>query len=559
MAGLLLRKCIFGIFMLTLTVSLIARFDGSKASNVTQGEDEKVLKQGMHRNPVTELVGVRVKGASIAFGQKIGAGDEWLKGLTVSVKNTSTKPIVYFELQVRLFGEKADEELTGKPPFVYPLSYGDYHYNDPSQPVAPAPTYQAIPPGDSVEISLTDEAYESLIGTLSAAAYPLTLKHAELSVTDVIFADGTRWYKGMHLKRDLKNPAKWLRNREISSILRGHRNIINASGTNSYGAAFFLASYDYNSASSYLKTAAISSFSPQFIPPDRCTEAKPPEDFPCGPDVPFCVAKNDLVSGADPTEAPAKVKIVTRACTRPESHGGGSCNRSVSVWELVWCNLSEITPPTGCPDPPPTYSCGQFIPETNCPYTTLVDNTCYSPVLVDVAGDGFSLTDVAGGVLFDFDGNSDGGRERLAWTVAGSDDAWLVLDRNGNGTIDSGRELFGNITPQPQTGDSANGFNALSGFDQPERGGNSDGVISKQDTIFSYLRLWQDTNHDGISQPAELHPLKQLGLKSIDLDYKVSKRTDQDGNRFRYRAKVRDTRDAQLGRWAWDVFLVAGP
>jgi hypothetical protein len=176
-----------------------------------------------------------------------------------------------------------------------------------------------------------------------------------------------------------------------------------------------------------------------------------------------------------------------------------------------------------------------------------------SPILIDISGNGFNLTGTNNPVSFDFFGK--GIPIFISWTKANSDDAFLVLDRNGNGTIDNGAELFGNITSQPLS-PQKNGFLALAEYDKPSNGGNNDGKIKQNDAIFSSLRLWQDVNHNGVSEASELHTLNSLEVRVIDLEFYPSTRQDNHGNWFKYKAKVRDEPGASVGRWAYDVFFV---
>lgn len=165
-----------------------------------------------------------------------------------------------------------------------------------------------------------------------------------------------------------------------------------------------------------------------------------------------------------------------------------------------------------------------------------------SPIILDVARDGFELTDAARGVRFDLDGN--GINELTAWTQFGSDDAFLALDRNANGRIDNGSELFGNFTPPYP---SANGFEALKALDD-----NQDDVIDRSDRAFAQLLTWTDSNHNGFSEANELRALSSVGLIAIRTDYRTAQKRDQYGNVFRQRAKsVWAERDG----WVYDVWL----
>jgi len=233
-------------------------------------------------------------------------------------------------------------------------------------------------------------------------------------------------------------------------------------------------------------------------------------------------------------------------CVSVSNEGPTACEDPY-IWTSREKYGALCCPPTPTPTPPtdePGLSCGVDCSDAFGPRWFCYEGICQerTPVLVDVAGDGFALTDAAGGV--DFALTAGGERRRFAWPVGGSDDAWLALDRNGDGRIASDQELFGNFTPQPAppAGQGRNGFLALAEYDKAAKGGNGDGAIDARDAVFARLRLWRDTNHDGVSQPEELHALPSLDVARIRLDYKESKKADAYGNEFRYRAKVDDAR-----------------
>ncbi|MEK6373146.1 MAG: hypothetical protein AABO58_10660 [Acidobacteriota bacterium] len=181
-----------------------------------------------------------------------------------------------------------------------------------------------------------------------------------------------------------------------------------------------------------------------------------------------------------------------------------------------------------------------------------------SPIIIDLDDDGFTLTNAENGVSFDL--NADRRAERIGWTSAAGGDAFLCRDRNGDGRIGDGRELFGNATPLANGHKAPNGFVALGEFDTAALGGNGDGQLDDRDRLWGTLLLWLDSDHDGISQPSELIALSVAGVRSIDFHYVRLNYTDENGNTFRFRAKamVRDRKGKYHNAKIYDVFLSTG-
>jgi len=144
-----------------------------------------------------------------------------------------------------------------------------------------------------------------------------------------------------------------------------------------------------------------------------------------------------------------------------------------------------------------------------------------SPLIIDLDGNGVETLSATQGVHFDLDGN--GFAERTGWV--GKNDGLLVWDKNSNGQIDSGAELFGNYSTLKTGQNAANGFLALADLDE-----NADGVFDERDAAFSKLQVWRDANSDGIVQAGELRSLKDSGVSSFNLNYAEPGKLDANGD-----------------------------
>ncbi|WP_151840059.1 type I secretion C-terminal target domain-containing protein [Acinetobacter soli] len=137
----------------------------------------------------------------------------------------------------------------------------------------------------------------------------------------------------------------------------------------------------------------------------------------------------------------------------------------------------------------------------------------YDPLILDLDGDGIETIahNKLNGALFDND--ADGLKTATGWVSP--HDGLLVLDRNGDGIINDGTEVFGDNTSLKKGEKAKHGFDALADLDT-----DKNGKIDANDEDFNKLKVWRDLNQDGKSQENELFSLTDLGIKSLNVNYK---------------------------------------
>ncbi|MDO8812808.1 MAG: calcium-binding protein [Gallionella sp.] len=145
------------------------------------------------------------------------------------------------------------------------------------------------------------------------------------------------------------------------------------------------------------------------------------------------------------------------------------------------------------------------------------------PLALDLNGNGLETVGINTAAPILFDNNGDGVKTATGWIS--SNDGLLVWDRNGNGAIDNGRELFGDATMKSDGTLAADGFAALADLDA-----NLDGAVNALDAGFTNLRVWRDLNQDGVSEAGEIFTLDSFQIAGINLANTVANTALGNGN-----------------------------
>lgn len=189
------------LFRQIVMVSLCLGTVVSTLGIINQKQD-RVLEKESWRNEPIKVSNLKVKGRKVTIGQKFSEDDDWLNNLTISIKNTSDKAILFLEMAV-VFPRSNDNE----PEYTYRLKYGSIPAPPGTAPISNMP--DMVKPNETIDIVLSEEEYNHIKDSLRMSGYPANTERVQLSLAAVIFDDETMWRGGHILHRDPNDPEKW--------------------------------------------------------------------------------------------------------------------------------------------------------------------------------------------------------------------------------------------------------------------------------------------------------------------------------------------------------------
>lgn len=174
--------------------------------SVGKSEDRELRHRAWSNEPI-QITKVKAKGKMLELGKKILAEDDWLRGLTISLRNVAGKTIVFVDLELHFL---RPDKNSLEPITAYPISIGNsLDGGGASSQPSLAPSVRILP-GESWDMSLADQDYTSLLDFLKRTRHPGSVKEVEVIVHKVIFDDNTCWAAGRMFRRSPENPDEWL-------------------------------------------------------------------------------------------------------------------------------------------------------------------------------------------------------------------------------------------------------------------------------------------------------------------------------------------------------------
>ncbi|HEY0077360.1 MAG TPA: hypothetical protein VGB73_01855 [Pyrinomonadaceae bacterium] len=194
-----------GILVFATLASANHWVHASRHTGGTRQGDVKLFEKGDDFNPPVKITLVKSKIGVIATDKKIDTDDDWLKGLTIRVRNDSGKVVTHVSVELRF--RRPQNQATERD-LVVPLSYGSDPFD--SRALSPSSPPAFVLPGQTIDVSVSDTKYESIRSMLNDLNYPPSIKAVRARIRAIGFEDGTAWASGTIFERDPNNPGEWL-------------------------------------------------------------------------------------------------------------------------------------------------------------------------------------------------------------------------------------------------------------------------------------------------------------------------------------------------------------